>query len=255
MLKYMKNAALTEAPAPLTLKTVNRRSFLQIGAALGGFTLAAYASPASAFVKYPTGGDGMPRGISYDPMAFVAIDADGTVTITAHRSEMGTGSRTSLPMVVAEEMNADWDRVKIVQAPGDEPKYGNQDTDGSRSMRHHIQSMRQIGASVRHMLAEAAAKEWGIDASKIIIENHEIKGGGITAGFGDFAAAAMELDVPARRGRTCQEAQRFSRSADSGRRSDRRHQRQQHPGKVCTAWWPCRGCLEHMGRDPRSRCA
>ena len=200
MLKYMNQAAQTAAvasPVALSLKTVSRRSFLQASAVAGGFTLAAYASPASAFVKYPTGGDSMPRGISYDPMAFVAIDPDGTVTITAHRSEMGTGSRTSLPMVVAEEMEADWDRVKIVQAPGDEPKYGNQDTDGSRSMRHHIQSMRQIGASIKHMLTQAAAKEWGIDAGSITVENHEVKGDGKTAGFGDLAAAAMAFEIPA----------------------------------------------------------
>jgi len=195
MLKYMNK--IEQSVAPVALKTVSRRMFLQASAVAGGFTLAAYSSPASAFVKYPTGGDGMPRGIVYDPMAFVAIDPDGTVTITAHRSEMGTGSRTSLPMVVAEEMEADWDRVKIVQAPGDEPKYGNQDTDGSRSMRHHIQSMRQIGASIRHMLIQAAANEWGIDAGKMIVENHEVRGGGYTAGFGDLAAAAMKLEVPA----------------------------------------------------------
>lgn len=196
MLKYMNKVA-QEAAAPVALQTVSRRTFLQASAVAGGFTLAAYASPASAFIKYPTGGEGMPRGISYDVMAFVAIDPDGTVTITAHRSEMGTGSRTSLPMVVAEEMEADWDRVKIVQAPGDEPKYGNQDTDGSRSMRHHIQSMRQIGASVKHMLSQAAAQEWGIDASEITVENHMIKGGGNTAGFGDLAAAAMDIEAPA----------------------------------------------------------
>ena len=103
----------------------------------------------------------MPNGVITDPHVFVAIDPDGTVTIVAHRSEMGTGSRTSIPMVIADEMEADWDRVKIVQAEGDEPKYGNQDTDGSRSLRHHIQPAREIGASVRRMLEEAAAKRVG----------------------------------------------------------------------------------------------
>ncbi len=82
---------------------------------------------------------------------------------TAHRAEMGTGSRTSLPMVLADEMGADWARVRIVQAPGDETLYGNQDTDGSRSMRHHIQSMRQMGAAVRTMLARAAAAQWQVE--------------------------------------------------------------------------------------------
>ena len=70
-------------------------------------------------------------------------------TIVAHRAEMGTGANTSIPMIIADEMEADWSRVKIVQAPGDEPKYGNQETDGSRSIRHHIQPAREMGASVR----------------------------------------------------------------------------------------------------------
>ena len=131
----------------------SRRAFLQ-GAA---FVLAAVATPAGAFERYPTGGEDMPHGIVINPLVFVAIDPDGTVTLTAHRAEMGTGSRTSLPMVLAEEMGADWARVRIVQAPGDEPRYGNQDTDGSRSMRHHVQAMRQMGAAVRTMLARAAA--------------------------------------------------------------------------------------------------
>ena len=150
------------------LRKVSRRGFLQGTAA--GFALAAFADPAAAFVRYPTGGDDMPAGLRYDPLIFVAIAPDGIVTLTAHRAEMGTGSRTSLPMVLADEMGADWDFVKIVQAEGDEPKYGNQDTDGSRSMRQHIQSMRQMGAAVRTMLARAAAAEWQVDPSAVVVD-------------------------------------------------------------------------------------
>jgi isoquinoline 1-oxidoreductase beta subunit len=85
----------------------------------------------------------------------VSIAPDGTVTIVRHRAEMGTGATTGLPMVLADEMGADWARVRLVQAPGDEPRYGNQDTDGSRSMRHFIQPMRQCGAAMRQMLEQA----------------------------------------------------------------------------------------------------
>ncbi len=92
----------------------------------------------------------MPHGVVVDPQVFVAIAPDGTVTIVAHRSEMGTGVRTSLPMIVADEMGADWSRVQGQQAPGDEAKYGNQDTDGSRSTRHYLIPMRQIGAAGAH---------------------------------------------------------------------------------------------------------
>ena len=129
---------------------------------------------AGAFEPYHTGGLDMPNGIITNPHVFVSIDPDGTVTIVAHRSEMGTGARTSVPMVLADEMEADWARVKIVQAPGDEPKYGNQDTDGSRSMRHHIQPMRQMGAAVRSMLEQAAAEKWGVDRELCRAQNHEV---------------------------------------------------------------------------------
>ena len=184
----------SEAPG-LAFSNVSRRRFLQGTASV--FAVAAFASQASAFERYPTGGDVMPNGLRYDPHIFVSIDADGTVTLVAHRSEMGQGSRTSLPMVLADEMGADWSRVRIVQAPGDEPKYGNQDTDGSRSLRHHVQSMRQMGASVRHMLANAAAKQWGVDPAAVQVGVHEVTSGSNRAGFGDLAAAAMDEPVPA----------------------------------------------------------
>ena len=198
MLRYLNDEILAGA-APLAravLRPLDRRLFLKGSAA--GLGLAAFAGGANAFEAYPTGGSQMPNGLVSDPLVFVSIAPDGTVTIVAHRSEMGTGARTSLPMVVAEEMEADWSRVVIEQAPGDEPKYGNQNTDGSRSMRHHIQTMRQIGASVRHMLASAAAKEWGVEPSAVTVSMHEITGpGGQSAGFGDLAEAAMAEPVPA----------------------------------------------------------
>ncbi|SIS95186.1 isoquinoline 1-oxidoreductase, beta subunit [Roseivivax lentus] len=193
MLKYLEPHS-EPVVETLRIAKVSRRGFL---GTTGAFALAAYAMPARAFDKYPTGAEGMPHGVVEDPLVFVSIDADGTVTLVAHRSEMGTGSRTSIPMVMADEMEADWNLVKIVQAPGDEPKYGNQDTDGSRSMRHHIQMARKIGGSVRTMLAQAAANEWGVDPATVTVEMHEVKGpAGQSAGFGDLAAAAMALPVP-----------------------------------------------------------
>jgi len=84
----------------------------------------------------------MPGGTVNDPHVYIAIDPSGLVTINTNRSEMGTGVRTSLPMVVADEMEADWSRVRVAWAPGDEKEYGNQDTDGSRSVRHYVQPMR-----------------------------------------------------------------------------------------------------------------
>lgn len=198
MLHRMEKA-FTQTPAPeartLRFANVSRRGFLQgTGAA---FAIAAFAGEAGAFARYKTGGESMPRGLKYDPKIFVSIEPDGTVNIIAHRSEMGQGSRTSLPMVLADEMNADWKMVNIVQAEGDEEKYGNQDTDGSRSMRHHIQSMRQMGASVRQMLANAAAEKWGVDPASVNVGLHEVTSGSHKAGFGELAAAAMDQPVPA----------------------------------------------------------
>jgi isoquinoline 1-oxidoreductase beta subunit len=140
----------------------------------------------------------MPHGVVSDPHVFVAIDPSGLVTIIAARAEMGTGVRTSLPLVVAEEMNADWSRVQVKQAPGDEVKYGNQDTDGSRSLRHFVQPMRQCGASMRLMLEQAAAKRWGVDPSQVRAENHEVidTASGRKLGFGELAQEASALPTP-----------------------------------------------------------
>lgn len=193
MLKYLEPVIETTGHA-LKLAKVSRRGFL---GTTGAFALAAYSLPARAFDTYPTGADGMAHGVVEDPLIFISIDTDGTVTLIAHRSEMGTGSRTSIPMIMADEMEADWGRVRIVQAPGDEPKYGNQDTDGSRSMRHHIQAARKMGGAVRTMLARAAAEKWGVDVTDVRVENHAvINSKGNIFSFGDLAEAAMALPVP-----------------------------------------------------------
>ena len=207
MLHYLNQSIAPAARAVgerVILQNVSRRSFLK-GTAWGtGAVFAATILPfntAKAFEAYPHGGLDMPNGIINNPHVFVSIAPDGTVTIVAHRSEMGTGARTSLPMVIADEMEADWTRVKIVQAPGDEVKYGNQDTDGSRSMRHHIQSHRVIGAAMREMLQRAAADQWGVDAAEVKAVNHEVlhEPSGRKLGYGDLAEAVMEMEVPAER--------------------------------------------------------
>lgn len=179
---------------------LSRRTLLK---GLGGFVVAMQLLPANraeAFVPYPTFGPGMPHGVVNDPHVFVSIAADGQVTIIAHRSELGTGARTTLPMIIADEMEANWGRVTVVQAPGDEPKYGNQDTDGSRSLRHHIQPAREIGAAVRHMLRQAAADKWGAKIEDIEAHGHQVihRSLGKRLGYGDLADAAMALDTPPR---------------------------------------------------------
>ena len=86
---------------------------------------------------------------------------DGTVTVTCHRQEMGQGVRTSVAMVVADELDADWSKVRVAQAPGDEARFGNQDTDGSRSLRHFFMPMRRAGAAARAMLEAGRGRAMG----------------------------------------------------------------------------------------------
>jgi isoquinoline 1-oxidoreductase beta subunit len=183
----------------IKVEKISRRTVLKGLGVAGGLVLAAPVMSRQAFAAYQTGADKMPHGVVVNPRVFVAIAPDGLVTIIAHRSEMGTGVRTSLPLIVAEEMEADWSRVKVQQAPGDEVKYGNQDTDGSRSTRHYLIPMRQIGASMRVMLENAAAKRWNVPATEVKAANHEVvhSASGRRIGFGDLAADAAKESVPA----------------------------------------------------------
>ena len=187
--------------APPAIENVSRRGLLKGMAATGGLVLALTILPnRPARADAPKwGADGMPHGTVNNPKAFVSIAPDGTVTIVCHRSDMGQGVRTGMPLIVADELDADWARVKIAQATGDEARYGNQDTDGSRSTRHFIKPMRQVGAAARMMLEEAAAKRWGVAVSDVEAKLHEVvqKSTGKTLGYGDLAADAAALDVPA----------------------------------------------------------
>ncbi len=181
-----------------TVVNVSRRFILKGVVGAGTLVLGTSLLPGRARANWLTGADQMPGGTVNDPHVFIAMHPSGEVTIIANRVEMGTGIKTSLPMVVADEMGADWSRVHIQQAPGDNVRYGNQDTDGSRSVRHWVQPMRQCGAAMRMMLEEAAAKHWGVDASKVQAQVHSVvnRVTGETIGYGDLATAAMALPTP-----------------------------------------------------------
>lgn len=184
----------------IAITNVSRRGVLKGLAAGGGLVLAVQIPGIRRALAYETGASAMPNGVVSDPKIFIAIRKDGTVEIVAARAEMGTGAaRTGLPLMVADELDADWAKVKIVQSPGDEKKYGNQDTDGSRSTRHFIQPMRQCGASMRMMLESAAAAKWKVDVSEVEAKLHEVvnKKTGEKLGYGELAEAAAALPVPA----------------------------------------------------------
>ena len=183
------------------VESPTRREFLGQLRALGGLVLVASLPgvvKAADAEKY--GADGMPHGWKDDPLAFVAIGTDGTVTIVVHRSEMGQGVRTGMPLIVADELEADWSKVRVSQAPADEEKYGNQDTDGSRSTRHFFEPMRRCGASARMMLEQAAAQTWGVPVGQVHALNHEVihQPSGRKLGYGALAQRAAKLPVPAR---------------------------------------------------------
>jgi isoquinoline 1-oxidoreductase beta subunit len=184
----------------VVLANVSRRRFLQ-GMSLGGLVLAVgFQSSAGAQEPKKYGADGMPNGWVDNPLAFVSIAEDGTVTIVCHRSEMGQGVRTGMPMIVADELEADWKRVRVAQATGDEKKFGNQDTDGSRSTRHFFEPMRRCGAAARAMLEAAAADRWKVPVSEVAAKNHEVvhSASGRRLGYGALAKAAAGQPVPAR---------------------------------------------------------
>jgi len=205
MNKSIDHAELA-ADNDVSIVNISRRGFLK-DFALSGFVLAAglpaltWADETAApTAKDKYGADAMPHGWIDNPLVFVAIADDGTVTIICHRSEMGQGVRTSLPMVVADELEANWLHVKVEQAPGDEVRFGNQDTDGSRSTRHFFMPMRRVGAAARQMLESAAAAQWQVPVQEVHAELHRVihTATGRSLGYGQLAQAAAKLPVPAR---------------------------------------------------------
>jgi isoquinoline 1-oxidoreductase subunit beta len=174
-----------------TLQNVSRRQFLGIlGLGGGGLVLAVPAARA-----WPVGA--APPAAVLAPNVFLSIDPSGVVTIVCHRSEMGQGVRTAMPMIVADELEADWKRVKVVQAEGDK-KYGDQNTDGSRSGRGEWMKLRQAGAAARTMLEQAAAERWGVPVGEVQARMHTVvhTPSNRALGFGELAVAAGALKVP-----------------------------------------------------------
>ena len=176
-----------------------RRSFLKLATA-SGFALGAYpmlaqaqdgkAAPAAAGLK-----------AFQQPAAFVKIARDGVVTVTVNRLEFGQGVHTGLAMVLAEELDADWSRVRAVHGDANmayaDPAFGMHITGGSTSMKHSYAQYRELGARTRAMLVAAAAKKWGVPASSLATARSVVIGpGGRRLGYGALADAAMQMPVP-----------------------------------------------------------
>jgi isoquinoline 1-oxidoreductase beta subunit len=164
---------------------VTRRGFLAgLGAASAGLALGwriADAAPATTFAPNP----------------FIQIGLDGLVTIVCHRSEMGQGIRSSLPVLLADELGADPAKIRVVQGDADE-RYGDQNTDGSTSIRNFFEPMRQVAAVARTMLTTAAAARWRVPAARLVAHDDAIHDPKTrkSLGFGALVAATAALPVP-----------------------------------------------------------
>ncbi|HXM21854.1 MAG TPA: molybdopterin cofactor-binding domain-containing protein [Terriglobales bacterium] len=179
------------------IENVSRRRFLKGAFGAGALILAVRYIPPVFGQAIAMDGQTDADRATLRPNLFVGIQQDGTVYIVAHRSEMGTVVRTTLPLVLADELDADWTRVKIDQAIGDK-RYGDQNTDGSHSIRSFFDTLRECGAAARWMLIQAAALQWNVPASECSTELHTVvhKATGRRLGYGDLASGAARLPVP-----------------------------------------------------------
>ncbi len=177
----------------MDIQNLSRRGFIKsVGVSSGSLLLGIQFAPILA----ATGTDN--QNI-FSPDVFVSIAPTGQVTIISHRSEMGQGVRSTLPLLVADEMEADWQRVTVEQAIGDQ-KYGSQNTDGSRSVRKNYQKLKEAGAIAKNMLQQAAAQVWKVSPEKVKIKNHQahLSGTDKTLDFSQLVAIAAKLPIPER---------------------------------------------------------
>ena len=175
---------------------LTRRDFLQISAAAGGGLLLGLSLPGLAEAVVEDTSDG------FSPNAWIRIDSDGQVTLQVASSEMGQGIMTGIAMILAEELDADWSRVKAEFAPAApayfNPMFGRQATGGSTAVRAYWTPLRTAGATARELLLQAAAQQWRVERSACHARNgwviHDASGNQLS--YGALAAAAAKLPVP-----------------------------------------------------------
>ncbi|HKS55548.1 MAG TPA: molybdopterin cofactor-binding domain-containing protein [Steroidobacteraceae bacterium] len=185
---------LRAAEAQSTVAQISRRAFLKIvGIAGGGLALAFYIGDrATAFAKANSADP------AFAPNAFLRISPDGTLLIYSKGPEIGQGVKTSFPMIVAEELDADWSKVRVEQAPVNPAVYGRQSAGGSRSIPTAWDQLRRAGATARAMLVAAAAKDWGVSANECTTESSSVvhEASNRRASYGELATKAAALPVP-----------------------------------------------------------
>ncbi len=199
----LAHQALTEALAGADSGPegrMSRRRFVKLAGASG--LAIGLVSTGVARAATSSGSDPAELKPDQQPNAFLRIDNDGEVTIQVNRLEFGQGSHTGLAQVLADELDADWSRVRAELAPaGDaykDPIFGIQMTGGSNSIQNSFTQYRELGARARAMLVEAAARAWGVDVSTVRTrEGRLISADGRSADYGEMSEAAMALPVPA----------------------------------------------------------
>lgn len=182
---------------PVPASSLDRRGFLRVTTlAGGGFALGCYLRGVDAFAQAAGAIDDTAR--AFTPNAFITITPDGTVTLMAKNPEAGQGVKTSLPMIIAEELEVDFDKVVIKQADLDEQAYGRQFAGGSRSTPDNYDLLRRAGAVARTMLIAAAAKEWGVPEDECYAESGTVihRPTGRAFDYGALASKAALLPVP-----------------------------------------------------------
>jgi isoquinoline 1-oxidoreductase subunit beta len=171
--------------------TISRRRFLKVSAITGGGMLLSFSMlDLTAEAKSL-------EDAAFTPNAYVRINADGTVVLMAPNPEIGQGVKTSLPMIIAEELCVDWKKIKVELAPLDS-KYGNQTAGGSGAIRGRFAELRKVGATAREMLVTAAAQTWNVPKTECIAEDGFVihKASGKKLSYGELAAKAAALEVP-----------------------------------------------------------
>jgi len=173
---------------------MNRRAFFKATALVGGgFALALYADPETPAQAQPPRQGPPPL----EPKAFIKIAANGTVTLLSRAPEIGQGMKTTLPMLIAEELDIDWKSVKVEQADAD-PRYGSQFTGGSGGTPSGWEPVRRVGAAARQMLLAAAAQEWGVSASDCHTVSGEVFHSATNRrlSYGALADKALTMPLP-----------------------------------------------------------
>ncbi len=178
-----------------TISKTSRRDFLKLGLTAGGGLMLSFNWSDSVASIMNTSGEALAANVDFN--SYLSISPDDVVTIFSPNPELGQNIKTSFPMVVAEELDADWKKVKVVQAALDVKKYDRQLTGGSGAVPHSWERLRKAGATARQMLIEAAAKKWNVAASTLSTANgFVIHPNGTKLSYGSLATDAAALTVP-----------------------------------------------------------